>query len=238
MFDMLNLDDLRQVGTKQAVNVAGYTLIFGLLFTIASIVGIAVIGKFDALWIAALVFAAFGLLAFAGGLAIFMLNIGQSRDIVTRAVKMLDREIEQKYPAPPSAPSAPTGSALPPAPLDETAETSRAGELELNGTPRLIHGFPAATLMWLCDYLAKGNEWTESQLKNMPVPHLFPTVDFGKSDRKKNTPYTRLFDSERGIFVRAGIIVERGGEGNDKGRLAIKSPLTMMQALKDLDTEQ
>lgn len=141
-------------------------------------------------------------------------------------------------PAPPSAPSAPTGSALPPAPLDETAETSRAGELELNGTPRLIHGFPAATLMWLCDYLAKGNEWTESQLKNMPVPHLFPTVDFGKSDRKKNTPYTRLFDSERGIFVRAGIIVERGGEGNDKGRLAIKSPLNMMQALKDLDTEQ
>ena len=233
MLEMVNLDDLRRVSTRQAVNVAGFILIFGCLFAMASIVVIGVMGKFDALWIAALVFAGFGFAAFAAGLAIFGLNIWHSREIVQRGITLLDREIARRLPAPEPTPTPAPAHTLPAnekgADGDTQAE-SRGGERE-----RQIQGFDAATIAWVCDYLANGNRWTEAAMEKMPVPHMFPPARFGKAEG--GSPYQRLFDSEHGIFVRAGIIVERGGEGNSPGKLAIKSPLNMLERIKALQED-
>ena len=122
----------------------------------------------------------------------------------------------------------------PPAPSTLPLETEQveAQEESRGGDGRPLHGFDAATLAWLCDCLANGMPWTEATLEKMRVPHMFPPARFGKAEG--DTPYNRLFHSERGLFIRAGIIIERGGEGNKPGKLAIRSPLTMMQLLKEL----
>jgi hypothetical protein len=142
--------------------------------------------------------------------------------------KFVNHHLPEKQPAPPTLIDVPPAPALPPA-LETGTEASRGGE-----GARKIHGFDPATIMWLCDYLAAGNLWTEGALEKMPVPHMQPPTPFGKSEVGK--PYYRLFDAKvpAGLFVRAGIIIERGGPGNPPGKLAIKSPLGMLERIKNL----
>ena len=96
----------------------------------------------------------------------------------------------------------------------------------------MIHGFDPATIMWVCDCIANGMPWTEAHLEKMTVPHMQPPAPFGKSELGE--PYYRLFHSVNGIFCRAGIITGRGGPGNLTGKLAITSPLTMLDLIKEL----
>lgn len=229
MYDLINLDDLRQVGTKQGVSAAVYILTFGCLFT-AAVFFFGAIGGFNPVWIAAFVFGACGLAAFAVGLAFILLNAGQIRGIVTRAMTMLDRETEHRFPTPTlPADSTPT-PALPEGNANgktEMQELSRGGERD-----RLIQGFAPATIMWMCDYLANGNRWSEAALEKMPVPHQQPPARFGKAEG--DTIYQRMFHPDTGVFCRAGIIVERGGASNAMGKLAVRSPLEMLRLLKEL----
>jgi hypothetical protein len=131
-----------------------------------------------------------------------------------------------KLPAPLPAPPANSAPALPPA-LETGTEASRGGE-----GARKIHGFDAATIMWVCDCLANGMPWTEAHLETMTVPHMQPPTPFGKSQVGK--PYYRLFHHEHGIFCRAEIITGRGGPGNPTGKLMVKSPLGMLERIKNL----
>jgi hypothetical protein len=134
-------------------------------------------------------------------------------------------------PAPKPAPTSTPAPALPAAPETKSADTQGASR---GGHSRLIHGFEPATIMWLCDCIANGMPWTETQLEKQTVPHMQPPTPFGKSE--VGNPYYRLFDATVpvGIFVRAGIITGRGGPGNLTGKLAIKSSLTMLELLKAL----
>jgi hypothetical protein len=222
VYDLINLDDLRQVGTKQAGSVAGFVLIFGCLFT-AAVLFFGLIGSFDAVWIAALVFAAFGLIAFSVGLAIFILNIAHIRGIITRAMTLLDRETAHRFPAP-AAPALPEGKAN-----EKATDANGVGEVF---TGRKLHGYPVITVEYMCNYLAKKNEWTERRLEKMPVPYVYPLTYFGKAEQ--GNPYYDFFNHERGMFCRAGILIERGGPGNPPGKLTTTNAVEMMERIKAL----
>jgi hypothetical protein len=132
-------------------------------------------------------------------------------------------------PAPKPAPTSTPAPALPAAPETKSADTQGASR---GGHSRLIHGFEPATIMWLCDCIANGMPWTETQLEKQTVPHMQPPTPFGKSQVGK--PYYRLFHHEHGIFCRAEIITGRGGPGNPTGKLMVKSPLGMLERIKNL----
>jgi hypothetical protein len=104
-------------------------------------------------------------------------------------------------------------------------QSSRGGE-----SARKIHGFELATLAWVCDSLAQGALWTEAALEKYTVPHMQPPTLFGKA--RGDTPYNRLFNSETGLFIRAGIIV--GRTERFSGKLAITTPLEMLHRIKEL----
>jgi hypothetical protein len=122
------------------------------------------------------------------------------------------------------APAAPPATATAPAHVN-TPQLSRGGE-----DARKIHGFSPATIMWVCDSLAQGASWTETALEKYTVPHMQPPTLFGKA--RGDTPYNRLFNSETGLFIRAGII--EGRTERFSGKLVIKMPLEMLQRIKEL----
>jgi hypothetical protein len=225
VYELINLDDLRKVGTKQAGSAAVFILIFGCLFT-AAVFFFGFVGAFNPVWIAALVFGAFGLLAFAVGLYIFLSNFGQMRGVVTRALTLLDRETAHRFPSAPSTPALPEGTE---SVKSETAD-SRGGYAD-----RKLFGIPSITLEWVCNYLGNKNSWAEARMETMPVPYVYPPTRFGKAEG--NTLYNQLFHPERGVVCRAGIIGDRGGDGNSKGKLLIDNPVEMMERLKKLEQE-
>jgi hypothetical protein len=227
---MINLDDLREVGTKQAGSAAVYILIFGCLFTAAVFV-FGAIGNFNPVWLAAFVFAACGLAAFAVGLALFLLNAWQIKGIVSRAIRMLDREIDHRFPTALPAPAAP---ALPAAP--ENAKATDASGVGEGFTGRKLHGYPIITVEYVCNYLANENEWTERRMKKMPVPYVYPPALFGKAER--GNPYYDFFHHEQGMFCRAGILIERGGPGNPPGKLTTTNAVEMMERIKALPEDE
>jgi hypothetical protein len=168
---------------------------------------------------------------------VFLLAVGMGASAATGAMFWAWRRRNQiikaftdlYLPAPKPAPTSTPAPALPAAPETKSADTQ---DVSRGGQARRIHGFEPATIMWLCDCIANGMPWTEGHLEKMTVPHMQPPTPFGKADG--DTPYNRLFNSEWGIFIRAGIITGRGGPGNPTGKLAIRSSLTMLELLKSL----
>jgi hypothetical protein len=163
---------------------------------------------------------------------VFLLAVGFGSAAVTAAMLWAWRRrndiiatfMRYKLPAPLPAPAAIPAPVLPPA-LETAQEVSRGGERD-----RKIHGFEPATIMWLCDCLANEMPWTETYLEKVTVPHMQPPTPFGKA--QGDTPYNRLFNSETGLFIRAGIIT--GRTERFSGKLAITTPLEMLSRIKAL----
>jgi hypothetical protein len=124
---------------------------------------------------------------------------------------------------------APVYPTLPQAEIDEKPETedSRGGYAE-----RKLHGIPAITWEWMCNYIVK-NSWAEERLESVQVPYMYPITYFGKA--QGNTVYTQMFHSERGVFIRAGIV--GGRVPKQKGNLLIDNPVEMMELIKALSEE-
>jgi hypothetical protein len=168
---------------------------------------------------------------------VFLLAVGMGASAATGAMfwawrrrnQIIKAFMDLYLPAPQPAPKSTPAPTLPAAPETKSADVQ---EVSRGGQGRRIHGFEPATIMWLCDCIANGMPWTETHLEKMTVPHMQPPTPFGKADG--DTPYNRLFNSEWGIFIRAGIITGRGGPGNPTGKLAIRSSLTMLELLKSL----
>jgi hypothetical protein len=196
----------------------GRSLAIGL--GIVSFASLVMIGAFTAAVVPNLLHVAFfGIVAFGAAAATGVLFWAYRRR------NELIAAFKARYlPAPLPAPAAIPAPALPPA-LETTQTDSRGGE-----KARKIHGFEPATIMWLCDCLANEMPWTETYLEKVTVPHMQPPTPFGKA--QGDTPYNRLFNSETGLFIRAGIIT--GRTERFSGKLAITTPLEMLQRIKAL----
>jgi hypothetical protein len=84
----------------------------------------------------------------------------------------------------------------------------------------------------MCNYIVK-NSWAEERLESVQVPYMYPITYFGKA--QGNTVYTQMFHSERGVFIRAGIV--GGRVPKQKGNLLIDNPVEMMELIKALSEE-
>jgi hypothetical protein len=169
---------------------------------------------------------------------VFLLAVGFGSAAVTAAMLWAWRRrndiiatfMRYKLPAPLPAPAAIPAPALP-----ETKEAETPIAKEPVGevfTSRPLHGLPVLTVEYMCNFLGNKNSWAEGRLEKMPVPYLYPPARFGKAEG--NSVYNQLFHPARGMFCRAGIIGERGGGGNDTGKLLIDNPAEMMEKIKAL----
>lgn len=229
MYDILNLDNLRAVGTRQAVNVGGYVLMFGCLFT-AAVLFLGAFTGFDSIAVAALVFFSFGLAACAAGGYILFKTVGQTARVVERGLALLDAETKFRFAAPPALALPASTSTLPPSAETDSFVWNRGGEGEV--VPKnLIAGFDPRFMNWMVDYITgKGNRWSEAVLENMPLPYEGGV--FGKAEG--NTPYQRLFEPSSGVLTKTGIIIGRGGAGNPTGKLGITDRVEIIRLLKGL----
>jgi hypothetical protein len=221
------IDKVRLVGTKHTLTYVAIYLGLGVFFAL----GAAVFGSWMAFPFAS---DAAAFLFFACGLkaaALLLENEKETRDkigtLITAGVALIYAEIEARK----SAPAAP---ALPAALETEKTGTDTSGVGEVY-TGRKLHGYPVITVEYMCNYLAKKNEWTERRLEKMPVPYVYPLAYFGKAEQ--GNPYYDFFNHERGMFCRAGILIERGGPGNPPGKLTTTNAVEMMERLKKLEKE-
>jgi hypothetical protein len=217
----MTADEIKILGDSEMET--GQRLAIGL--GIVSVASLVIIGAFTLSVAASLISAVVMLIVGFGAAAVTGVMFWAWR----RRNKIIALFMGYKIPAPHPAPTSTPAPALPAAQEPKSADTQAVSR---GGQARKIHGFEPATIMWLCDCIANGMPWTEGHLEKMTVPHMQPPTPFGKADG--DTPYNRLFNSERGIFIRAGIITGRGGPGNPTGKLAIKSSLTMLELLKSL----
>jgi hypothetical protein len=223
IFEPSAIDKVRIVGTKHILTYVALYLGLGVLFALAA----AIFGAWMELpyvsWASALLFFACGLKA----VAVVLENERETRqkigNLINAGVALIYAEIRTKT----AAPAAP---ALPAA-LENAKATDASGVGEVF-TGRKLHGYPIITVEYMCNYLANKNEWTESRMERMPVMYVYPLTYFGKAE--KGNPYYDFFHHERGMFCRAGVLIERGGPGNPKGKLTTTNAVEMMERIKAL----
>jgi len=194
----------------------GRSLAIGL--GIVSAASLVIIGLFTAVTAANLLaWAFFGIVAFGAAGA-----TGALFWAYRRRNELLEAFKKNYLPAPKSTPSTLPAETT----KDETQEPGRGGYAE-----RKLHGIPALTWEWMCNYIVK-NSWAEEKLEGVQVPYM-PLTYFGKA--QGNTIYNQMFHSERGVFIRAGIV--GGRVPKQKGNLLIDNPVEMMALIKALSEE-
>jgi hypothetical protein len=101
----------------------------------------------------------------------------------------------------------------------------RVGVVSLNPP---VHGFIESDLFYVCELIGGGYKFTEEYMEKVLLPSS--RLPMGKAE--EGTPYKKLFDSERGLFVRAGII--EGRKPKYSGKLVVTDPAEMMLLIKAL----
>ncbi len=219
-------DALQQIQTKHVKSFSWMAIGFGLVLVFAwLIVGSAMGASWWMLEVGVAILIllfgfAVGSLLVTGAVRGFMLGgrfWGQLKAHMEHARKLESEKI--------AAARLPPAPALPPAAENRLIPHSingRAGELAVNLIDDWLDPRDAE---WFAEYLAKGNKWTEAMLEKMPLHHTGGT--FGRD--KEGTPYRKLMDK----CVAQGIIIERGGDGNFTGKLAIKEEKEIARRLKN-----
>lgn len=148
---------------------------------------------------------------------------GRSRAFGVGVPKPLESKVE--VPALPT-PSLPALSAPVENPIKATLASGREVEVARN----LWHGFEPDDLLYLCQYLADGNKWTESVMERLRLPVSRELIGKAQGD----TYYQRSFGVPDGVFLRAGVITGRGGKGNPSGTLALADYTDIVKAVKNV----